>query len=368
MSAKHQKHSPLIRPFDGMYGRNEWGILGTNCTEIRRFAEKISQHFSAQFTFNYLDADHAEKSNQEYFFAEESTIYQDFFEHKMFFPKNSFDIKNFHQQTDIVLLNGNHFESQRQIIIVDSAKEASLKRKLNRLTGIDFVLLRNLSEPFDFLYPYMTENTKILPYENADDILFQGLASQFEKLKPALYGLVLAGGKSQRMGRDKSLLNYHGKAQKDYIFDILSQYCDKSFFSVQNSDYQENTIKDTFLNLGVLGGILSAFRFNPRVAWLAVAVDMPDVHEAVISELVRCRNPKKMATAFHNPETNFPDPLVTIYEPKAYQRLLAFLGMGYSCPRKTLIHSECEIILPKNPDILLNINTLEEFEAYQKKS
>ncbi|MFT5737968.1 MAG: molybdopterin-guanine dinucleotide biosynthesis protein A, partial [Maribacter sp.] len=32
-----------------------------------------------------------------------------------------------------------------------------------------------------------------------------------------IYGLVLAGGKSTRMGVDKGLITYHGLPQRDYL-------------------------------------------------------------------------------------------------------------------------------------------------------
>ena len=40
-----------------------------------------------------------------------------------------------------------------------------------------------------------------------------------------LYGLVLAGGLSSRMNKDKSTLDYHGKSQVEYCFDLLSLSC-----------------------------------------------------------------------------------------------------------------------------------------------
>ena len=75
-----------------------------------------------------------------------------------------------------------------------------------------------------------------------------------------LYGLVLAGGKSLRMGTDKSLLNYHGKSQREVMFDMLSGYCSVVYLSVnQNQNTYLPHIIDETEAAGPLGGIVSAF-------------------------------------------------------------------------------------------------------------
>jgi len=72
-----------------------------------------------------------------------------------------------------------------------------------------------------------------------------------------------------------------------------------------------------------------------------------------------------MATCFHNPETDFPEPLITIWEPRAYPRLLEFLSLGYSCPRKALINSDVQEIDIPDLQLLSNVNTPEELEKLQ---
>ena len=62
----------------------------------------------------------------------------------------------------------------------------------------------------------------------------------------------------------------------------------------------------------------------------------------------------------------FVEPLITIYEPKAYPVLLQYLAQGYSCPRKMLINSDVEII-EVDDSLIRNINTPEEFELAKKE-
>ena len=62
----------------------------------------------------------------------------------------------------------------------------------------------------------------------------------------------------------------------------------------------------------------------------------------------------------------FVEPLITIYEPKAYPILLSYLAQGYSCPRKVLINSEVEII-EVDDNLIRNINTPEEYEEAVKE-
>jgi molybdopterin-guanine dinucleotide biosynthesis protein A len=82
--------------------------------------------------------------------------------------------------------------------------------------------------------------------------------------------------------------------------------------------------------------------------------------------LLEKRNPSKVATAIKGKGNAFVEPLITIYEPKAYPILLQYLAQGYSCPRKMLINSDVEIV-EIDASLILNVNTPEAFEAAKKE-
>lgn len=183
-----------------------------------------------------------------------------------------------------------------------------------------------------------------------------------------LYGLVLAGGKSTRMKKDKSLLEYHGKKQVVYCFDLLSQFCDQVFVSNRKDQSRLAAhkklpqIHDIFSGIGPLGGILSAMTCQPDVAWLVMACDLPFVNGSTIETLIKKRNPSKMATAYRSAhEPNLPEPLCAIYEPKALVQLLQFLAQGVQCPRAILLRCDTRLIA-QSPGISLdNVNSPPEY-------
>lgn len=182
---------------------------------------------------------------------------------------------------------------------------------------------------------------------------------------PQLNGLVLAGGKSLRMGNPKDKINWHGKEQRYYAADLLAPFCENVFIScrqdqLEHFDTDYNALTDTFLNMGPFGGILSALRAQRDKAWLVVACDLPLLDKNSLEFLIRSRDAEKAATSYESPFDGLPEPLITIWEPKSYPLLLNFLGLGNTCPRKVLMNSDTLILKPNNPDALMNVNTPEE--------
>jgi molybdopterin-guanine dinucleotide biosynthesis protein A len=188
---------------------------------------------------------------------------------------------------------------------------------------------------------------------------------------PTINGLVLAGGKSKRMGSDKGLMEWHGKEQRYYVAELLKKFCKEVFISCRADQEKEidanyKTLSDTFLNLGPYGGILSALRSDRTKAWLVVACDLPLLDERTIKYLVDKRNPESIATTFESPYDRLPEPLITIWEPQSYVILLDFLGRGYTCPRKVLINSDKTTLKPPYPEALMNVNTPEDAKTARK--
>ena len=176
---------------------------------------------------------------------------------------------------------------------------------------------------------------------------------------PALNGLILAGGKSERMGMDKSMLDYNGKAQRDHLFELLTPLCQNVFISCNNLQSEEillPKIADCFGESGPMGGLLSAFKHTSTAAWLIIACDMPFVTSLSFAYLVNHRNPAKNATAFMDPETCLPEPLLTIWEPSAYAALQQSFDQGHHSLRRILMDINAALLTPPDAAELQNIN------------
>ena len=373
MKEKHVKHAKLTRPAYGEYSRNEWAILGTPCGEIQKLASQLTAMLKDEYKIAYVDADHksadadadlpgalTDGANFEY------TDKIDFHQLNFHSELTPFKKRSLFNDQDLVLVNGNHFKAKNQIVVIDERKLESLGRKLDRLTNIDLILFRNNpGEIPEFLKKHIGQTSvPQLPFNDIEKIA-DVLRTKMHNTKAPLYSLVLAGGKSQRMGKDKGALKYHGKEQREHVADMLSQLTEKTFLSGRGGQEMISKypiIEDQFVGLGPFGAILTAFMTHPDAAWLVTACDLPFLNKEGIQQLIESRNSSKAGTAFHNEATNFPDPLCTIWEPRSYPVLMQFLTQGYSCPRKVLINSDVEIVQPNDPNILKNVNTPEEFD------
>jgi len=373
--AKHQKHTKLIRRNYGKYASNEIAFLGVKCSIIGDLVQKIAKNHLKTAKIAYLDASH----NSEI----ETPILDAFtFHHSGNLEVNSATELNPYNsliqfsQYDLVCINGNHYQGEKQVLILDNEKEASVLKRLEQLDNIQFVIKMNKdSKYFDFLvekYPTI-KNLNCYLIDEIDKISAH-IGNLIQEQIASIQGLILAGGKSTRMGSDKGLLNYHGVSQRDYLYDQLSSIFlpnhDQKGVYISVRENQEienkNTISDKFVGLGPFGSICSAFQENPNSAWFVIATDVPFVDESVIKLLLKHRNPKKIATAIKGKDKQFPEPLIAIWEPKAYPILLNYLSQGYSCPRKVLINSDVEIV-EVDEHFIQNINTPAEYEKAKKE-
>lgn len=182
-----------------------------------------------------------------------------------------------------------------------------------------------------------------------------------------VYGLVLAGGRSTRMQRDKATLSYHGRTQLEWAMSLLEPHVERAFVSVrpeQNDDPIRAgfaQIVDTRDNLGPIAGIMAAQAQHPHAAWLVLACDLPFLDGETLEYLLEARRPESPATAFRSSHDGLPEPLCAIYEPSSREAIAAHVASGKQCPRKFLINANAHLVDEPNPRALDNINTPEEY-------
>jgi molybdenum cofactor guanylyltransferase len=177
------------------------------------------------------------------------------------------------------------------------------------------------------------------------------------------YGLVLAGGKSKRMGRDKALLDRDGQSQLAYLAGLLEDKVERVFVSTraeQQDDSERSRyprIVDRYEEMGPLAGILSAMEEHPDVHWLVVACDLPNISDETITHLVKNCSADHPFTAYVSSHDGLPEPLCAIYRAGSTGIIRRFAEEGIHCPRKILIRSDTYLLEQADPRSLDNINT-----------
>lgn len=184
-----------------------------------------------------------------------------------------------------------------------------------------------------------------------------------------LFGLVLAGGASTRMQRDKAAIQYHGQSQLHWTFQLLSHVCAATFVSVRPDQREEPTraglpqIVDRQPGIGPIAGISAALQAHPKAAWLVVACDLPFLNEQTLRHLIAKRDAHKLATAYKSSHDGLPEPLCAIWEPTAREPVLAYVAAGKQCPRKFLINADTLLLDLPDAQALENVNTADEYHS-----
>lgn len=192
---------------------------------------------------------------------------------------------------------------------------------------------------------------------------------------PKLYGLLVAGGQSRRMGQDKAAIQGpDGQPLWRRTRDVLAENLDNIFLSVRPgqelpgySKSDGTLIEDTIEDAGPLGGILSAFEKHPEAAWLVVACDLPLLDSETLADLIEQRNIKGYATTYKSAVDGLPEPLCAIYEPAASTVLKKGLETQKHCPRRFLLDEADRVRLLTLPHqhALENANTPEDLKRIE---
>lgn len=180
-------------------------------------------------------------------------------------------------------------------------------------------------------------------------------------------GLILAGGKSRRMGFPKGTIRYHGVSQVDYLTRIIAPTCSPVLTAVPREMAAEPWLASHSLVFdapgvgGPMGAVLAAFQ-SRRVPWLVVAVDMPFLNEDAIARLVAARSPESDATAYLASDGG-PEPLCCVYEPSLLGRITRAAQTGQSSLRDVMQAARTRCIAPLSDRLTESVDTPADYTS-----
>ncbi|NJB66385.1 molybdopterin-guanine dinucleotide biosynthesis protein A [Desulfobaculum xiamenense] len=134
--------------------------------------------------------------------------------------------------------------------------------------------------------------------------------------------LVLAGGKSTRLGLDKVGLHFSGKTMLSRMIELAGSLCRE--VCVSGRDPAELGVcapwlPDDTAGVGPMGGILTGLRAFGRPL-LVLACDLPMLDAPTVARLLAAeaqRPPHAVMTTFRQEETGYIESLVSVYTPQA---------------------------------------------------
>ena len=147
-------------------------------------------------------------------------------------------------------------------------------------------------------------------------------------------GIILAGGKSTRMGTEKGLQELCGKPLINYAIDVLSGICSNFIISSSSDAYQPlgfKVVPDEFSGIGPMGGIYSALRQSDTQDNLVISCDLPFVSAELLKFILSNSQGYEVAVPW---EGNMHyEPLCGFYNKSILDKINTFIKTGnYKLP------------------------------------
>ena len=177
-------------------------------------------------------------------------------------------------------------------------------------------------------------------------------------------GIILAGGKSSRMGTDKGLQELCGIPLINYAIQVLSGLCGNIIISSSSKAYESfgyKTVADEIPGIGPMGGIYSALKQSNTEKNLVLSCDLPFVSKELLSYILKNSEGYQAAVPWQGNQHY--EPLCGFYNLSVLDQMNVFIQNGnYKLPdlfqkiriNKLIINDMNDFY---NENLFLNINS-----------
>jgi molybdopterin-guanine dinucleotide biosynthesis protein A len=187
-------------------------------------------------------------------------------------------------------------------------------------------------------------------------------------IRQAATAVILAGGRSSRMGQDKSLLAIRGRPMVAHIYLQLRPHFDQILISTNTPEKYAflglPTVPDPIPDQGPLMGIAAALNASANELNVVIACDIPDINVALIRRMLK-EAPGYDAVVPMTDERGI-EPLFALYRKSMLRRFCDSLSAGHHRIRDAFPGTTINYLRVENNGWLKNLNTKSEFDAYRR--
>lgn len=185
-------------------------------------------------------------------------------------------------------------------------------------------------------------------------------------------GIILAGGKSSRMGSDKGILDLNGKKFIEHIIEAIKPNVDEIMIIANNDNYSNflfPVYKDLILDRGPIGGIYTGLSKTKTEKNIIVSCDIPFVTSELIKHIIDNSKGADIAVPVYKGNS---EPLCAVYNKKTTKEIHQLILNNELKMHKVIQHFITREIFINESDkfynakLLLNINTPEELKRQKE--
>lgn len=181
--------------------------------------------------------------------------------------------------------------------------------------------------------------------------------------------IILAGGRSRRMGRDKSLLALAGQPMIQYIYRQLEPHFRQVLVSTAEPDVHRwlgaDIVPDAEPDRGPLMGLACALEASEHDVNFVIACDMPDVDISLVQALLRRIDKHDGAVPTRGDGRH--EPLFAVYRKSMLGPIRAALDKDRRKLHALLDRCDVAFVELAPGDTLRNLNTTEDYEQFKRQ-
>ena len=205
-------------------------------------------------------------------------------------------------------------------------------------------------------------------------MLTQEMSTQEMSTAKNILGVVACGGKSSRMGTDKSMLQYHSLPQRYVAYTLLNAVCDQVILSV--NEQQSSSVDPAYSFMidlpcysyaGPMTALLTAFETFPGSSVFLLGCDYPLLQEQTVQQFISfCRKENRLA-AFYNQSADLYEPLLGFYPAEIVSLLTERHSRGKHSLQQFLQEQEAVPFIPENVNELTSADDPEIYSTIKEQ-